>query len=342
MKDSFLSIHTLKDLSDFFNKDFNSFYKVIMIFHDNEKYKEFTIPKKNGSTRKISSPIITLKMMQQQLREVLYQIYTTKSTVHGFCRNRSIVTNAQQHLNKRYIFNIDLRNYFDNITFQQVKKVFTHKPFEFSEEVADLLTHLCCYKGSLPQGAPTSPILANFVTEQLDCELENIARINSCVYSRYADDITFSFDCDYNKLPKSIIQVKNKLAKPGKKLTKIIESNEFKINYKKVRLCDINQRMEVTGLTVNNFTNVPRKYIKKLQAILHAWEKFGYKNTEIELNEKYYNKNVKLIYYMKGKLEFLKCVRGENDNIFVKLAARFNNLIPDDYSKFRFKFNPKR
>ncbi len=156
-------------------------------------------------------------------------------------------------------------------------------------------------------------------------------------YTRYADDISFSFTCRKNRLPEKILILRDNEGKPGKALTNIIEENGFRINYDKVRLCSMFSRMEVTGLTVNEFPNVRRKYIKQLSAMLHAWKKYGLAEAENEYYRKYNKKfrasdtPKRFLHVVKGKISFLRQVKGKRDPIFIKYAERFNDLVEEKY-----------
>ena len=103
--------------------------------------------------------------------------------------------------------------------------------------------------------------------------------------------------------------------------------------------------MEVTGLTVNKFPNVRRRYIRQISSLLHSWRKHGYQATLDELNSKFYRKHratendVSLLYFLKGKLSFLLSVRGYRDPIFNKLAIQYNELSGQTFPNNQLKFN---
>ncbi|MDJ0742704.1 MAG: reverse transcriptase domain-containing protein [Xenococcaceae cyanobacterium MO_167.B27] len=155
-------------------------------------YTEFKIPKKSGGYRHILQPITSLKIIQQKLNQVLKAVYEPKPSTHGFTVGRSIVTNAQAHLRQRYLLNIDLKDFFPSINFGRVRGLFMAKPYNCTEEVATILAQICCYDNQLPQGSPTSPIISNMICSKLDSQLQRLAKKHQCIYTRYADDITFS------------------------------------------------------------------------------------------------------------------------------------------------------
>jgi S1-C subfamily serine protease len=255
-------------------------------------------------------------------------------------RDRSIVTNAERHLGKRHVFNLDLEDFFGSIHFGRVKNLFKSVPFCFPTNVATILAQICCVDGRLPQGAPTSPVVSNMIAWKLDGQLQELAKVMHCTYTRYADDISFSFTCSQARLPEEIVVFGDGIASPGHELTQIIRDNGFRINYGKVRLASRTMRMEVTGLTVNRRLNVRRRYVRQVSAMLHAWEKFGYAAAEQEFNERYSSGHRpsgqprSFAHVLRGKLSFLRSIRGPRDAIFNKLARRYNHLVASSGLRF--------
>lgn len=249
-------------------------YFLYALRNDEDKYSRYTIPKRNGSFREICAPHKGLKRIQKRLSEVLVDIYPESVSAHGFLRGRSIKSNAQCHLNRKWIINIDLKDFFPSIHFGRVKGVFISWPFNFPEPIARDLANLCCCDGILPQGAPTSPIISNFVCWKLDNQLMRFAKKNKCFYTRYADDITFS--TNLKEIPESVGVISDYEFKLSDAFIEIIQSNGFNINVDKTRFSSSYNRQEVTGLIVNSHNvNVPRSYVMQVRAMIHAWEKFG-------------------------------------------------------------------
>lgn len=340
MKEDFLRIHNHDELASFFGMTYESLSKLIYKTPPIYKYHQFEIPKKSGGTRTILSPSKRLKGIQKKLSDVLYEVYPGKDSAHGFSEGKSIVTNAERHLGKKYIFNLDLEDFFGSIHFGRVRNLFKSSVFEFDNTVSTILAQICCFNNVLPQGAPTSPVISNMIAWKLDCKLQQLAKITNSTYTRYADDISFSFTCSKRRLPEEIVVLRDGEASPGHAITRIIEENGFNINYGKVRLCSKYTRMEVTGLKVNEFPNVPRSFVKQISSILHAWRKFGYEAAEKEFNESYSNRhrasgNTKSLHHVvKGKLSFLRSVKTGRDEVFTKLATQFNSLV-DKKSHFK-------
>ncbi len=288
-------------------------------------YKEFTIKKKSGGERTITAPIKHLKLIQRTLNVILGAIYEPKSYVTGFVPHKSIVDNAKAHVNKNYVLNIDLENFFPSIELHRVKAVLKLEPFLLNsverEKLAFLIARLCCKDGRLPQGSPTSPVLSNIVCQQLDRRLNGLAKSANCRFTRYADDITFSANKDvFNQKFKT-------------ELERIIKEQYFAINKKKTRLQGLGYRQEVTGLIVNEKVNVTKRYMGEIRAMLYNWDKKGYEVAEQRFLEVYIpakghvkkgTPNLKNVLW--GKLQFMSMVRGKDDALVVKYIGDYKRL----------------
>lgn len=338
MNTRFLEISDANELAAFFGMSYDELARIIYGLSDSHKYSEFEIPKKAGGSRLIKAPCKRLKAIQRMLAEAFSEVYSPRPSAHGFLKDRSIVTNARAHVGKgkTFVFNVDLRDYFGSIHFGRVQHLLQAWPFNFEESVASILAQICCLQNSLPQGAPTSPIVANMVSWKLDRQLQLLARASRATYTRYADDISFSFSCSKSRLPADILKLEEGVVMPGIALTELIESNGFRINYEKVRLAGTSNRMEVTGLTVNVFPNVPRRYVRQIGSILHAWRTHGYDAAQAAFNQ--YDTRHRpsgrlkpLAKVVWGKLAFLRSVRGQDDAVFRKLAMQYNELDGSDW-----------
>ena len=293
------------------------------------RYKTFKIRKKSGGTRDINAPCYQLGVLLYITNILLKSLYTPNSCVTGFTEGKSVVDNARLHVNHHYVFNIDLKDFFPSIPQARVWARLQLPPFNFSQEIANVVAGLCCHFNAegtgcvLPQGAATSPLLTNAVCDKLDRKMLGVAKKFGLHYSRYADDMTFS----------SMHNVYQDDSEFRLEIKHIIEEQGFKMNEKKTRLLRDGQRQEVTGLTVNSVVNVSRKYISDLRWILHVWEKEGY----AKAYSLFYPKYKKEKGYIKkgepvmenvigGKLNYLKMVRGANNVACNKLLARYNKL----------------
>ena len=149
------------------------------------------------------SPADDLKLLQRRLSKLLQDCISdankekgwNDSYVHGFMRKRSIVSNAELHRNRRFVFNLDLEDFFGTINFGRVRGFFLkNRTFQLHPKVATILV-IACHNNSLPQGSPCSPVISNLVGHILDVRLCNLASATGCTYTRYADDITSQRTC---------------------------------------------------------------------------------------------------------------------------------------------------
>lgn len=179
---------------------------VLYIVGIDKSYKTFKIPKKNGKYRIISAPTEKLKRIQKKLADELYNMHieylhnnNIKSIIsHGFEKNKSIITNANVHRRNKYLLNMDILDFFPSFNFGRVQGYFEKsREFMFSKEVSTVIAQLVCFNGKLPQGAPTSPLIANLIFNIVDMQILPIAKKYKLNYTRYADDMSFSTN-DYN------------------------------------------------------------------------------------------------------------------------------------------------
>ncbi|ODP27610.1 RNA-directed DNA polymerase [Paenibacillus nuruki] len=223
-------------------------------------YKEISIPKKRlGEYRDISIPAQGLKYIQRWILDnILYNIPVSEVCT-GFVKEKSIIDNAKKHINKDCVINMDIKDFFPSITYNDVFFIF--KYYGYTNEVSFLLSKLCSYKGSLPQGAPTSPYISNIISYKLDVRFMLLAKKLKADYSRYADDITISGN---KYLVKYLKVFKNILIEEG-----------FKVNERKTRIQYSNKRQEVTGIIVNNKLSVPKETKQYLRQQIYYCKRFG-------------------------------------------------------------------
>lgn len=332
---SFRQLRTLDDVAQLLEISPKTLIYYLYRLTPEKKYTHFAINKRNGDKRQIAEPIKGLKIIQQKLLTVLSYVYKPRPSVHGFTSGRSIATNAQQHEGQRYVFNIDIENFFPSVNFGRVRGMFMSSPYNLAAEASTVLAKICCEYNQLLQGAPTSPIVSNMICYRLDGDLQRLANRRRCIYSRYADDITFSTSNE--KFPKSLVYVHHTSESDtlliGDELRDIIQSNGFTLNEQKTRLLHQSDCQMVTGLTVNEKVNVKRTYVRQIRAMLHAWRKFGPKLAHQEHFAKFNNNNrapfrsePSFGKIVKGKLNFLAMVRGNDDNLYRNLLIQYSRL----------------
>jgi retron-type reverse transcriptase len=206
-------------------------------------------------------------------------------------------------------------------------------------ELANMIAAICCTemeverlidgewvsvkKNVLPQGAPTSPVFSNIICQRLDYLLSAVAKRFGLKYSRYADDITFS----------SMHNVYQPESDFLNEIQRIIGDQGFHIKESKTRLQKEGYRQEVTGLLVNEKVNVQKRYIKQLRMWIYYWENYGYEKAESLFRQDYVadkghtKKGLpNMLNVLKGKLDYLKMVKGEDNALYLKLRERFDRL----------------
>ncbi|AFY45869.1 reverse transcriptase family protein [Nostoc sp. PCC 7107] len=284
-------------------------------------YIHFKTAKKIAGTRIISAPLPDLKRAQNWILQNILQKIAINNAAHGFCGDRSIITNATPHVGAKIIINLDLQDFFSAITYQRVKGLF--QSFGYSSSVATIFGLLCTApvveernvngkidfvelkQRHLPQGSPASPTITNIICRSLDERLSAIATKSTFTYTRYVDDLTFSASGENVKYTSNFI----------KQAQSIISDEGFAINPDKTRILRNSQQQEVTGIIVNEKTNISRKKLKNFRATLHQIENEG-------LDGKYWGKSSHLLTSITGFANFVAMVNPEKGAEFQQQIQR--------------------
>lgn len=331
-----------------------------LTYHSNtnikaERYNKFIIKKRSGEERVIHSPNSGLKCIQRCLNLVFQTIYEPSVAANGYVKGRSILDNALVHSGYNYLYNIDLKDFFSSIDQARIWGRLQSKPFNLNKhcgrlELANIIASICCYemdverigsdgqwhiikKNVLPQGAPTSPTLTNIICQQLDYYLSAAAKRFGLNYSRYADDISFSSMHNvYQENSDFIVE-----------LQRIITAHNFHIKKAKTRLQTREYRQKVTGLIVNKKPNLPAKYLKDIKMWLYFWEIYGYEKANSffikelgEITNRSEKLSGELLSVLTGKINYLKMIKGVENNSYQKIKKKFNHLLLNDKKKTEF------
>ena len=221
-------------------------------------YREFEVPKRTGGTRHILAPDGPTKQLQRRILRRLLARLPAHAAAHGFERGRSIVTNAVAHERSAVVLKLDIQDFFGATRAARVRRMF--RVIGWDREAAKILTRLTTWDGGLPTGAPTSPRLANLVNVMVDARLAGLARHEGAMYTRYADDLTFSFGTDDGDAVRRVIRGARR----------IVWAERYELHV--ARKLQVRRRWErqlVTGLVVNDRVAVPRSRRHWLRAVEH-------------------------------------------------------------------------
>lgn len=220
-------------------------------------YFEEEIPKKDGTPRTIYVPCLSLKVVQRWiLKEILEKINVSEQSM-AFVPNRNgLKVNAEYHRKNIFLLEMDISNFFSSIPEERVFRLFCN--IGYNADVSAVLTNLCTYKGVIPQGAVTSPYIANLICYHLDARLNGFCSRRDVVYTRYADDLSFSSN------------IRAQLNGIEKFVKYIIKDEGFEINEKKTRYLSNDVRKTITGITINNEEmHVDKNIKRKLRAMIN-------------------------------------------------------------------------
>lgn len=246
--------------------------------------------KSSGGVRLIEEPKPRLKAIQRRILHEMLDAVPVHEKAYGFVRGRSIHAAAQVHAGEHVVISLDLRDFFMSSDIGSVHHLFRRIGYPWS--VARALTGICtsitpssvfdrlppgqrpphrvirrCGSQHLPQGAPTSPALANLVAGRMDARLQGLAESFCANYSRYADDISFSGDAAFDRGREPFLAA----------VRDIVSDEGFELNSGKTRIARRHERQQVLGLVVNDGLNNARPSYDELKAILHNCRTKGWR-----------------------------------------------------------------
>lgn len=243
-------------------------------------YTRWLVPKRDGSPRLISAPKPELKAVQRWIAREITEHLPVHGAAHGFLAGRSIVTNATVHATARITVKLDIKGFYPTVTMRRVKGLLRRAGL--GEQIATLIALLCTDSPreqvvthgktyyvatgprSLPQGAPTSPSITNALCLRMDCRLAGLARKLGCRYTRYADDLTFSWHGGDRAEVGTLLRA----------VRGVVQAEGFVLATKKTRVMRTGSRQKVTGLVINAApagvpsVRVPRETVRALRAAI--------------------------------------------------------------------------
>lgn len=293
-------IKNLENFCEFFaisKKQFAHFSK-----NKNSLLKVAGIPKRNGEYR-IIYPILddSYRNFLKKVAEILniyylYGMIPLPKSVHGFVKGKSIITNAQSHLQKKALLNLDIKNFFESIKIDKIYEVFLD--LGFNKKYSSILAEFVTIDGILATGFPTSPVLANITCRQMDYVFEMLCIKYNATYTRYADDISISSN---NSIPEKSI------------IARTLNTYGFKINEDKYKIQLRGGSQYVTGLTVcSTRPRLSRRLKKNIRLELYYIKKYGFMNHFAHKPQKFENLNLTLRlihgYSVRGYIAFIHSV----------------------------------
>lgn len=276
---------SLSDLAKILNYTPRGLAYVLYKTSAETRYRTFDIPKSGGGVRTIQAPKPQLKLVQSRLTDLLSDCLDKieaekpdrRRVSHGFQKGRSIVTNAKAHTRRRFVLNLDLKDFFGTINFGRVRGFFiADRNFRLDPKVATVVAQIACHNNALPQGAPSSPVISNLIGHILDARLIRLAREHGCTYTRYADDLTIS--TNRRNFPRRLARAslfKSSRWIIGKQLKDAIKKSGFLINPSKTRMQIRGSRQETTGLIVNEKVNIRKEYYRSVRSMCSSLFRTG-------------------------------------------------------------------
>ncbi len=276
-------------------------------------------PKASGTYRLIEAPKPRLKELQRQVLAWMLDRVPAHAAAHGFVRGRSIRTFAEPHTGQDVVLRIDLKEFFPSIRAARVQALF--RTMGYPEPVADLLGGICTAsvaryalremrlalpaaefqelkttyrRRHLPQGAPTSPSLANLCAYRMDCRLAGLAEAAGARYTRYADDLAFSGGGEFARGAERF----------ALHVAAIALEEGFAVNHHKTRVMRQGVGQHLAGLVLNEKVNVDRGYVEELKAILHNCVRFGPESQKRDVRGSFRE-------HLLGRIGFVEMVRPE-------------------------------
>lgn len=283
-------------------------------------YSTFKIPKPGGQKRLIHAPGPALKSAQGQLNLHLQACYyfLKPAASHGFIlcpaddpSPRNAYTNALTHVAGQFFLNIDLKDFFHFITARHLHAMFK-QVFGFPDSLILKLMRLTTFQQVLPMGAPTSPVLSNLVLLPTDRFLLGLSKLHHGKYSRFADDLTFSFS---QKMGDGFLPL----------VRQHFEAQGFELNDQKTRAQMRLDQPEVTGLVIARAQKpvLSATFLKKLKKEIKVYR---YLVSEAVRSRELFPSWIfdQFRRSVAGQLEFAGMVLGRDDRVFRKLAGEFH------------------
>ena len=271
-------------------------------------YHQFHIMKHNGKKRTINEPYPTLKEIQSWILENILKKCPVSRFAKAYVPRKTIIDNVKFHRRQKVIIKIDVKNFFDSISYQNILIVFLD--MGYNKRLAAMLAHLCCLNDKLPQGAPTSPYLSNLYCRKLDKRISSYCIKAGYRYTRYSDDITISGDLTNHQISRVL-----------NFSSLVLKDYSLEVQKSKTQILRQSTRQVVTGVVVNSKISAGSVVKKELRQSIYYIEKFGLESHLGKISSGQPNYLEKLI----GKVNWVLHLEPNNDE-FMKYKELLHEI----------------
>lgn len=289
-------------------------------------YSERTLFDRSRSEkcRKISTPHPTLMKLQRWiLRNILEQLEVSPVSF-AYRKGVCLKDNAAPHVGKKQMVKADISHFFETVSYGKVYGVFAEAGYD--KPVATLLAKLCTLRGHLPQGAPSSPALANLVMGRFDEIVCAYCDERGIIYTRYSDDLTFSAD-------------RMDIAGLLRFVRATLKAEGFSMNSKKIRVLGPGARHQVCGIVTNEVLSVPKSYRRKLRQEVYFLQKSTLAEHIRRMNDPKFidfDGSIRTDYYLRnllGRLQFVEQIRHDPKMLEAALQVQDMLFFAEEYPK---------
>ena len=304
---------------------------------ENIRYHRFKVKKSEDKFRIIEAPCKPLKRIQKKLAGIFTNFYSTiiPDAAHGYIdrsisedRSRDILSNAQAHIGKKFLLNIDLKDFFHQIDSARV--IALCQAFDLEASLITEIVKLVTYKQRLPMGSPSSPVISNIVSAPLDLELMNWSKHQRCYYTRYVDDLSFSSNQNIESKKDEIIQ--------------LIQKHGFECNMNKIQLFKEHEVKTITGIDLfeDSYKVNPELLVKtehNIQLLHKAIQWASMSSFYLDSKQSDNSSKLKTIKRsIKGQIQFIKRVEGPDSNNYHTLRSAYKSALTQETEQFEYSF----
>lgn len=324
LRDYICAFEKIQSDPELFNKIYFRSLRIALDCSNNTKkhYTKSAIPKKDGTKRYIFNPDDDLRMHQTYIKDVILNNGEIASSAYAYVPGKSLKDNANEH----YIYKqehpeavmvkLDIKDFFPSITAAKVYAVLRRNYPLYRDDLLVFLTNICCLNGKVPQGACTSPVLSNMVFAEIDYEISEFAQEHGICFTRYSDDLCFSFKESCCSLQALIEFVEN-----------LLKQNGFRLNRRKTKVIRAGQRFSVTGINTGSVLQVGAYYRREIRKTVYYLDKYGCKSHLDHIGNK--EEPGRFLKSLIGKIQYVLFINPDDEQMENNLCKV--KMIRDEY-----------